>query len=76
MDVREETLDHKGFKCLYFNTTPKISTYLIAFAVGDFDFVEDKLSASGKNGKEVTVRIYAPSGKMEQVIQMAMQHYF
>lgn len=63
MDVREEKLDEKGFKCLHFNTTPLMSTYLVAFAVGDFDFVEDKVPGSGK----LTVRVYTPAGKKEQV---------
>lgn len=39
-----------------FGETPKMSTYLLAFAVCEFDYVEDKT----KNG--VNVRVYTPPG--------------
>lgn len=68
MDVREERLDQNGLKTLHFQTTPLMSTYLVAFAVGDFDFVEDKISVpDGRKAKELTVRVYTPAGKREQV---------
>lgn len=68
MDVREEKLDKNGFKTIHFNTTPKMSTYLVAFAVGDFDFVEEKVPATdAQNSNELTVRVYTPAGKKEQV---------
>ena len=38
-----------------------MSTYLLAFIVGEFDFVED----TDKDG--VNVRVYTPLGKKEQV---------
>ncbi len=40
--------------------TPIMSTYLVAFVVGDFDYVEET-SADG-----VLVRVYTPPGKKEQ----------
>lgn len=43
-----------------FETTPKMSTYLVGIVIGEFDFVEDKI-ASG-----VTVRVYTPKDKKEQ----------
>uniref|UniRef100_A0A8C9TEL4 Aminopeptidase n=1 Tax=Scleropages formosus TaxID=113540 RepID=A0A8C9TEL4_SCLFO len=43
-----------------FATTPIMSTYLVAFVVGEYDFVESQ-SSDG-----VTVRVYTPVGKAEQ----------
>lgn len=43
-----------------FETTPIMSTYLVAVVVGEYDFVEDK-SADG-----VVVRVYTRPGKKEQ----------
>lgn len=47
-------------KSVVFNRTPIMSTYLLAFVVGEYDFVEEKDS----NG--VLVRVYTPVGKKEQ----------
>lgn len=49
-----------GFKIVSFAPTPKMSTYLLAFIVGDFEFVE-KRSRSG-----VLVRVYVVPGKKHQ----------
>lgn len=43
-----------------FATTPIMSTYLVAFVIGEYDFVEST-SSDG-----VTVRVYTPVGKAEQ----------
>ena len=43
-----------------FARTPIMSTYLLAFIVGEFDFVE----ATDSNG--VLVRVFTPTGKAEQ----------
>ena len=36
-----------------------MSTYLLAFIVGEFDFVE------GKDANGITIRVYTPTGKAE-----------
>ncbi|XP_061840322.1 puromycin-sensitive aminopeptidase isoform X1 [Nerophis lumbriciformis] len=43
-----------------FGTSPVMSTYLVAFVIGEFDFVESQ-SSDG-----VLVRVYTPTGKAEQ----------
>ena len=50
--------DHgDGTKTVSFMPSPRMSTYLLAFVVGEFDFV----SALTKNG--VTIRVFCPPGK-------------
>lgn len=46
--------------CYEFETTPIMSTYLVAAVVGEYDYVEDR-STDG-----VLVRVYTPRGKKEQ----------
>ena len=55
---KEERGDKQTFYA--FEETPIMSTYLLAFIVGEFDYVEDKT----KEG--VDVRVYTPLGKSEQ----------
>lgn len=49
-----------GYKTVKFAPTPKMSTYLLAFIVGDFEFIEKK----SKRG--VLVRIFVTPGKKHQ----------
>uniref|UniRef100_A0A1X7VNA5 Uncharacterized protein n=1 Tax=Amphimedon queenslandica TaxID=400682 RepID=A0A1X7VNA5_AMPQE len=58
-DVKE-TKEDGDSKTVVFNRTPIMSTYLLAFIVGEYDYIEDKDS----NG--VVVRVYTPLGKKEQ----------
>ena len=57
--VREEVLDD-GRKRVTFQTTPKMSSYLLFFALGDFE----RLSTKGPGG--VDVGIVSPAGSGEQ----------
>jgi puromycin-sensitive aminopeptidase len=54
----DETVDRK---LVQFAPSPKMSTYLVAMMVGDFEYVEGKT----KNG--VDVRVYATPGKIDQL---------
>ena len=49
--------DKAGYVTVSFLETPKMSTYLLAFCVGEFDFVQ----AQTQHG--VLVKVYAPRGR-------------
>lgn len=49
-----------AFKVVKYERTPVMSTYLLAFVVGEYDYVE------GRDSDGVLVRVYTPKGKKEQ----------
>ena len=59
-DVKETANVDNNMKRVVFNRTPIMSTYLLAFIVGEFDYIEERDS----NG--VLVRVYTPVGKKEE----------
>lgn len=60
MPVESNTLLDDGKRRKFvFEKTPRMSTYLLAFCVGDFDYVE------GVSGNGVPIRAYTPPGKKE-----------
>lgn len=60
MIEEKQSDDDKSLKVVKYARTPIMSTYLLAFVVGEYDYVEDK----DKDG--VTVRVYTPKGKAVQ----------
>lgn len=61
-----------GFKVVSFERTPIMSTYLLAWAVGDFEYIED-FTKRKYGGKNLPVRIYTTRGLKSQG-QYALDH--
>ena len=59
MSVDSEVINQTE-KVVKFKQTPIMSTYLVAFIVGEFDYIE------GNSQDGVKIRVYAPIGKAEQ----------
>jgi len=60
-EISNTVNEEKRTKTVVFAKSPIMSTYLVAFVVGEFDFVETTI----KNGT-LPVRIYVPVGKADQ----------
>ena len=56
--VVSETKDGKGKKLVVFETTKKLPSYLVAFGVGPFEFVD-----AGKSRNGVPMRVVVPAGR-------------
>ncbi|KAK1776597.1 peptidase family M1-domain-containing protein [Copromyces sp. CBS 386.78] len=56
MDVASESEAKDGKKAVTFNKSPLMSTYLVAFVVGELNYIET-------NDFRVPVRVYAPPGQ-------------
>lgn len=61
-----------GLKKVSFEKSPVMSTYLYAWAVGDFTYVED-FTRRKYNGKNLPVRVYTTRGLEEQG-RFALEH--
>jgi len=60
MPVASTSLTKDGLKIVRFKETPVMSTYLLAFIVGEFD------SIVGRTKNNTLVRVFTPVGKKEQ----------
>ncbi|TDL27596.1 hypothetical protein BD410DRAFT_782728 [Rickenella mellea] len=61
----EEKINNGDWKITHFEKTPLVSSYLIAFANGVFDFLEDSYT-SAISGKTKPLRIYATADHIHQ----------
>jgi aminopeptidase N len=61
-----------GLKVVSFERTPIMSTYLLTWAVGDFEYIED-FTKRKYNGKPLPVRVYTTRGLKSQA-QYALDH--
>ncbi len=57
--------ERDGFHTVVFERTPVMSTYLLAWAIGDFEYVE-AFTERKYNGKSIPVRVYTTRGLKEQ----------
>ena len=55
----------KGHKIVSFDRSPIMSTYLLAWAFGDFEYIED-FTKRKYNGKNLPVRVYTTKGLKAQ----------
>ncbi|EPS43001.1 hypothetical protein H072_3011 [Dactylellina haptotyla CBS 200.50] len=65
MPVQSETPADSGLKVVKFETSPKMSTYLYAWACGEFEYVETHTKRE-YNGNSIPVRVYTTQGLKEQ----------
>ena len=61
MPEKAVTSNKTGYKIVQFERTPIMSTYLLAWAVGDFEFIET-YTKRNYNGKPLPVRVYTTRG--------------
>ena len=65
--IETEIAEHSsGYKIVTFAPTPKMSTYLLAFIVGKFEFIETHSAGSGQAKSKVKVRVFTTQGKKHQ----------
>lgn len=72
MPVKETKKGKAGLKVVTFDRTPIMSTYLLAWAIGDFEYTED-FTTRTYNGKPLPCRVYTTRGLKEQG-QYALEH--
>ncbi|ODV82321.1 uncharacterized protein CANTADRAFT_19886 [Suhomyces tanzawaensis NRRL Y-17324] len=69
--VARETA-HGALKTVEFELTPVMSTYLVAWALGDFEYIESFTSTTKVGGKPIPVRVYTTKGYLESA-QLALE---
>ncbi|CAG8472919.1 15099_t:CDS:10 [Acaulospora morrowiae] len=62
MNVVSEIAYESNKKKVIFATTPKMSTYLVAFVAGELGYIEEETFDIDDNGKAGKIRVYAVNG--------------
>ncbi|KAF8935331.1 hypothetical protein BGZ47_009981 [Haplosporangium gracile] len=65
MSVQSTTLLENGMQEVTFLKTPIMATYLLAWMIGDFDYIEAYTSGEF-NGERIPCRVYTPVGLADQ----------
>lgn len=65
MQEKQTRKSKDGHKIVSFERTPIMSTYLLAWAFGDFEYIED-FTRRKYNGKSLPVRVYTTRGLKHQ----------
>ena len=66
--LSEKSVELKGkkLKQVKFAKSPIMSTYLVAFTVGEFEFIETTANPTAPAGAQpIPVRVYTPPGKID-----------
>lgn len=71
MQEKQTRKSKDGHKIVSFDRTPVMSTYLLAWAFGDFEYIED-FTRRKYNGKSLPVRVYTTRG-LKQQGQLALE---
>lgn len=75
MPLKSKTLlNSKAFTLHEFHTTPKMSTYLVAWALGEFEYIEGHteksiypiMNGSPDEHQQLPIRVFTAEGKSEQ----------
>ncbi|AGO10720.1 AaceriAGR360Cp [[Ashbya] aceris (nom. inval.)] len=80
MPERETSVHQNGRLAHHFHTTPRMSTYLVAWAIGEFDFIESAtekavypsiegyniIDGSSSSYGKLPIRVYTAKGKAHQ----------
>lgn len=69
--LSEEGEDQSGWNVCLFATTPKMSTYLVAYANGDFKYTESSY-LSPLTKETIPIRIYALEDQIDKVYPMTL----
>ncbi|QSZ33763.1 hypothetical protein DSL72_005334 [Monilinia vaccinii-corymbosi] len=72
MPEKGSRISKDGYHFVEFERTPIMSTYLLAWAMGDFEYIED-FTKRKYNGKQIPVRVYTTRGLKSQA-QYALDH--
>lgn len=72
MPVDKVSKSRDGWQTVSFQQTPKMSSYLLVWAIGDFEYIES-FTERKYNGKSLPFRIYTTRGSKHQG-QYALEH--